>query len=48
MTVNPFKGPQYFAVRQVLSDAVNRVDVTRKQSAEDSWAQAVKEFNALG
>ncbi len=29
----PFKGPQYFAVRQVLSDAINRVDVTKKQSA---------------
>jgi cellobiose transport system substrate-binding protein len=48
VTVNPFKGPQYFAVRQVLSDAINRVDVTRKQTADQSWAQAVKEFNALG
>ncbi len=48
VTVNPFKGPQYFAVRLVLSDAINRVDVTKKQSAEASWAQAVKEFNALG
>ena len=48
VTVNPFKGPQYFAVRQVLADAINRVDVTKKQSAEESWTQAVKEFNALG
>lgn len=48
VTVNPFKGPQYFAVRQVLADAINRVDVTKKQSADESWAQAVKEFNALG
>lgn len=47
VTVNPFKGPQYFAVRGVLSDAVNRVDVTRKQSADESWAQAIKEFAAL-
>ncbi len=47
VTVNPFKGPQYFAVRQVLSDAMNRVDVTKKQTAEVSWAQAVKEFGAL-
>ncbi len=48
VTVNPYKGPQYFAVRQVLSDAMNRVDVTKKQSASESWAQAIKEFNALG
>jgi cellobiose transport system substrate-binding protein len=48
VTVTPFKGPQYFAVRQVLSDAINRVDVTRKQTPDESWAQAVKEFNALG
>lgn len=48
VTVNPYKGPQYFAVRQVLSDAINRVDVTKKQSASQSWAQAIKEFNALG
>jgi cellobiose transport system substrate-binding protein len=48
VTVVPFKGPQYFAVRQVLADAINRADVTKKQSAADSWAQAVKEFNALG
>ncbi len=48
VTVNPFKGPQYFAVRQVLSDAINRVDVTQKQTPDESWAQAVKEFNALG
>ena len=46
--VNPFKGPQYFAVRQVIADAINRVDVTKKQSAADSWAQAIKEFGALG
>ena len=48
VTVNPFKGPQYFAVRQVIADAINRVDVTKKQDAATSWAQAVKEFNALG
>ena len=48
VTVVPFKGPQYFAVRQVLSDAINRVDVTKKQSVGDSWAQAIKEFEALG
>ncbi len=48
VTVVPFKGPQYFAVRQVLADAINRVDVTKKQSAAESWAQAVKEFEALG
>ncbi|MFZ0530787.1 MAG: extracellular solute-binding protein [Propionicimonas sp.] len=48
VTVNPFKGPQYFAVRQVIADAINRVDVTQKQTADESWAQAVEEFNALG
>jgi cellobiose transport system substrate-binding protein len=47
VTVNPFKGPQYFAVRGVISDAINRVDVTKKQTADESWAQAVKEFEAL-
>ena len=48
VTVNPFKGPKYFAIRQVMADAINRVDVTKKQTAEESWTQAVKEFNALG
>ena len=35
-------------VRWSYSDAINRVDVTKKQTADQSWAQAVKEFNALG
>ncbi len=48
ITVNPSRGPRSFAVRQAASDATTRVDVTKKQHAATSWAQAVKEFNALG
>ena len=48
VNVVPFKGPQYFAVRQVIADAINRVDVTKKQTAAESWAQAITEFEALG
>lgn len=48
VNVVPFKGPQYFAVRQVIADAINRVDVTKKQTAAESWAQAIQEFEALG
>ncbi len=48
VTVNPFKGPNYFAVRQAISDAINRVDVDKTDDREASWAKAVSEVAALG
>ncbi|MGC3953225.1 MAG: ABC transporter substrate-binding protein [Propionicimonas sp.] len=48
VTVNPFKGPHYFAVRQAISDAINRVDVDKTDDREASWAKAVSEVAALG
>lgn len=48
VTVVPFKGPNYFAVRQAISDAINRVDVSRTDKPDDSWAKAVSEVAALG
>ena len=48
VTVVPFKGPNYFAVRQAISDAINRVDVDKTDDAAASWEKAVKEVAALG
>jgi cellobiose transport system substrate-binding protein len=47
VTVVPFKGTHYFAIRQAISDAINRVDVDKSSSASDSWDKAVKEVAAL-
>lgn len=48
VTVTTFKTEQYFAITTIISDAINRVEVDKKDSAEASWKKAVEEFNALG
>lgn len=47
VTVVPFKGPSYFAYRQAVTDAINRVDVDQSDSPEDSWNTAVSDVAAL-
>jgi cellobiose transport system substrate-binding protein len=46
--VMPFKGPNYFAITTAISDAINRVDVDKKETPDSSWAKAVEEVAALG
>ena len=48
VTVVPFKGPNYFAYRSAIANAINRVDVDKTHNAEDSWAIAVSDVAALG
>ncbi|PUB22140.1 cellobiose-binding protein [Promicromonospora sp. AC04] len=44
----PYKGAHYFAIRDEVTNALNRVDVTKSQDAEESWAEAVEKASALG
>jgi len=48
VTVVPFKGPNYFAYRAAISNAINRVDVDKTHTPEESWATAVSDVAALG
>jgi cellobiose transport system substrate-binding protein len=48
VTVAPFKGPNYFGVTNLITDAINRVDVDQTDNVDDSWAKAVRAFNELG
>lgn len=48
VTVTPFKGPNYFAIQQLVSDAINRVEVDQIDTPDSSWAKAVTGFNELG
>lgn len=45
--VIPFKGPNYFALRTALSNALNRVDVEGTHDAEASWQMYVDEVASL-
>jgi len=48
VTVAPFKGANYFAIQQLVSDAINRVDVDTTDDANSSWDKAVTGFQELG
>src|SRR5690625_4845989 len=48
ITVTPFKGLNYFAVHQVINNALLRVDVTKSDDAQSSWDKAVADFHELG
>ena len=43
----PFKGIKYFPVMKALQDSLTRVDVDKTQNASDSWAQFLKDLDAL-
>ena len=48
VSVTPFKGPNYFAIRALTSDAINRADVDKTDDPEASWAKAVAAYADLG
>ncbi len=48
ISVIPFKGPNYFTIRNGLSDAINRVDVDQSQSADESWSGFEDAVAAIG
>ena len=41
VSVAPYKGPNYFAINDAMSQAINRVDVDKTDDAESSWAKWV-------
>lgn len=43
-----YKGKYYFAIRDEVTNAINRVDVTKTQDAKESWADAVEKAAAIG
>ncbi|GAA3802709.1 ABC transporter substrate-binding protein [Cellulomonas soli] len=48
ISVIPFKGENYFAVRDALSQAINRVDVDQTDDAATSWATFEEAVKAIG
>ena len=46
--VQPFKGPNYFALATLVTDALNRLDVEGTDDAASSWDKAVEAYAALG
>ena len=48
ITVQPFKGPNYFAMAEIMTDALNRVDSAGTDDADSSWEKALVAFDALG
>ena len=44
----PFKGKNYFAIIQLVNDAINRVDVDQTDDAASSWDKAVASYGELG
>ena len=47
VNVVPYKGSAYFDIQTKMADALNRVDVTKSQSAADSWNQWISDAKAL-
>lgn len=48
VTIQPYKGPNFFAITQVVTDAMTRVDVDKTDDAASSWTKALQDFDALG
>ncbi|HEY3437996.1 MAG TPA: extracellular solute-binding protein [Actinotalea sp.] len=46
--VQPFKGPNYFSIHTVMTDAVTRVDVDKTDDAASSWDKALQAYKELG
>lgn len=45
--VQPYCGAQYYDIDQKFNDALNRVDVTKEQTPEQSWDQYVNDVKSL-
>lgn len=48
VSVTPHKGPHYFAISDVVTAALTRVDVAKSDTGESSWKKALAEFDQLG
>ncbi len=48
VTISPYKGPNFFAITTVVTDALTRVDVDKTDDAASSWTKAVDAYKALG
>ena len=48
VTVTPFKGPNYFSIRSLVTDAINRVDVDNIDDPATSWDKALQGSKDLG
>lgn len=48
VTVQPYKGPNYFAIGTVVTDALTRVDIDKTDDATSSWNKALTAFDELG
>ena len=48
VTVAPFKGANYFAINQLVQDAITRVAVDQTDDPNSSWDKAVTGFAELG
>jgi cellobiose transport system substrate-binding protein len=48
VTVQPYKGPNFFTITQIVTDAMTRVDVDKTDDASSSWDKALSEFDQLG
>ena len=48
VTVAPFKGASYFAINQVVQDAITRVAVDQTDDPDSSWDKALTGFSELG
>jgi len=48
VTVTPFKGPNYFKIRSLVTDAINRVDVDNIDDPARSWEKALQGYKDLG
>lgn len=48
VSVQPFKGTNFFAISDVVSNAITRVDVDGTDDAESSWEKAIQAYDELG
>jgi cellobiose transport system substrate-binding protein len=48
VTVAPFKGANYFAIHQTVTDGITRVDVDKTDDAASSWDKTLTAFSELG
>ena len=48
ITMQPYKGPDYFAVNTAMQDTLTRVDVHGTDDAQGSWDKFVADVEALG
>lgn len=48
VTVSPYKGPNFFAITTVVTNALVRVDTSGTDTIESSWQKALEEYDTLG